>query len=189
MEGGNGEPSGVEKKPEFRDKWILVWFLAWIILFFPLGMGSVPSTHGAYWREVLVLPLALSFIFTVLAGLGRPAGWLSITGMWLMSRWLPGLGSPNLQLYFWIITYFTLFFSLGERLTLGKIVKVAILSGSLLTFAFFLDPRLDRSGLGQALCNWLLVVLALVAGNGMMRMATSLFKRKEASRLDWIDLP
>ena len=177
----------VEKEPEFKDKWILVWFFAWFILFMPLGMGSVPETHGAYWREVLVLPLGLGFTFSVLAGLARPAGWLSIAGMWAMAHWLPELGSRNLQLYFWVLTYFTLFFSLGERLTLGKIGKVAVLSGSLLTFAFFLDPDLDRSGPVQAICNWLLVVLALVVANGLMRTATSLFKRKEPKRLDWID--
>lgn len=176
----------MEKAPEFKDKWMLAWFAAWVILFFPLGMGSVPETHGAYWREVMVLPIWLGFAFSVLGGLIRPAGWLSIAGLWVMSQWLPELGSRNLQLYFWVASYFTMFFSFSERLTLGKIAKVAVVVGSLLTFAYFLDPGLDRGNFAVGILQWLLVLMVLVVGNGVMRLVTSMFRRKEASRLDWI---
>lgn len=63
----------MEKTPEFKDKWMLAWFAAWVILFLPLGMGSVPETHGAYWREVMVLPIWLAFTFSVFGG-ADPAG-------------------------------------------------------------------------------------------------------------------
>ncbi|MBX3172036.1 MAG: hypothetical protein KF760_31810 [Candidatus Eremiobacteraeota bacterium] len=177
----------MEKQPEFKDKWILAWFAVWFLLFLPLGMSSVPETHGAYWREVLILPLVMGTIFTVLAGLARPAGWISIAGLYIMARFLPELDSRNLQAYFLVASYFTLFFSVGERLTLGKLLKVAGMAGGALTFAYFLDPGLDRAGFGQGMCNWLVLILALVVVNGMQRVATSLFKRKEANRLDWID--
>ena len=191
LECGDCQPDGemlrMEKTPEFRDKWILVWFAAWFLLFFPMGMGSVPATHGAYWREVMAVPLMMGFMFTVLAGLVRPAGWASIAGLYLMGRYLPQIDSRNLQLYFWLASYFTLFFSVGERLTLGKILKVAVLTGPFLIFAYFLDASYERGGFGIGILNWFLLLLTLVVFNGLMRAGASLFQRQETSRLDWIE--
>ncbi len=182
-----GEVTEMDKPPEFRDKWILGWFAIWFVLFVPLGMSSVPDTHGAYWREVLILPVMMGFIFTFLAGLVRPAGWLSLLGLMAMGRFLPELGSTNLQIYFWLASYFTLFFSLSERLTLGKILKVASITGTVLVFAYLLDPVGDRRGFGQGILNWLVLIACLVGGNGLMRFSSSLLKPKEPGRLDWIE--
>lgn len=99
---------------------MLAWFAAWVILFFPLGMGSVPETNGRLARSDGLAHL-VGVRFQRAGGLIRPAGWLSIAGLWVMSQWLPELGSRNLQLYFWVASYFTMFFSFSERLTLGKI--------------------------------------------------------------------
>lgn len=177
----------MEKTSEFKDKWILGWFFALFILFFPLGLGMVPSTHGAYWREVLFTPLLLSFIFTVLAGLVRPAGWISIGGLYLLGHLLPEIDSRNLQVYFWLASYFTLFFSMSERLTLGKILKVALTTGPFLVLGYFLDPSNDRGGFVTGITNWLTLLMLLVVVNGLMRLGGSLFQRKQANRLDWID--
>lgn len=103
-----------------------------------------------------------------------------------MTHWLPELGSRNLQLYFWVASYFTMFFSFSERLTLGKIAKVAVVVGSLLTLAYFLDPGIDRGNFAAGFVQWLLILMVLVLGNGVMRMATSMFRKREANRLDWI---
>ncbi len=177
----------MEKQPEFKDKWILVCFAAGFILFVPMGIGMVPEHHGAYWREVLAVPLILSFAFTVIAGLARPAGWLSALGLWALGHWLPEIESRNLQLYFWLVSYFTLFFSIGDRITLGKILKVALLSGPFLLLAYFLEPLNDRGGYFQGFCNWLSLLVLLVLVNGLLRGAYLIRKRKDPRRLDWID--
>lgn len=166
----------MDKAPEFKDKWILAWFAFWFLLFLPLAMSTVPETHGAYWREVLIVPLSISFLFTGLAGLARPAGWLSVAGLLAVGQIVPELGSPHLYACFWVMAYFTLFFSPGERLTLGKILKVAVINAALLTFAHFLDPSGDRHGSAETILNWLVLLGLLVCGNGLMRLGKPLVK-------------
>ncbi|MBN9414318.1 hypothetical protein ABS71_01310 [bacterium SCN 62-11] len=175
------------KSPEFKDAWILVCFFAFFILFFPMGLGSVAEGHGAYWREVLITPLALAFCFTLVGGLCRPAGWLSAAGLWATVHWLPEIASRNVQVYFWVAAYFTLFFSIGDRLTLSKILKVALCTGPLLVLAYFLEPNWERAGGGQALFNWLVLLLLLVLVNGLLRAIQSLKQGRDSHRLDWME--
>lgn len=177
----------MDKQPEFKDKWLLVCFALFFLLFLPMGLGSVPSTHGAYWREVLIMPLILAFAFTLFAGLARPAGWLSAAGLWATVHWLPEIASRNVQVYYCLAVYFTLFFSIGDRLTLGKLFKVAAVTGPLLVLAYFLEPGRDREGAGQALFNWLVMLVLLVVVNGCLRACQAMVRRRDPNRLDWME--
>jgi len=170
------------KEPEFKDKWILLWFAAVFLLFLPLGLGSTPGTHGAYWRETLGLALMLSFVFTVLAGLVRPGGWVAALGMLrsvagsrkFMPRTCRSIsGSPA--------TYFTLFFSLGNRLTLGKTLLMAAFSGLFMSVAYLVDPSVGPSDFFQGVLGWGSLSVILVAANALVRLALSPFHSK-ASR-------
>ena len=170
---------------EFKDKWILVWFFGFFILFLPLGLGSTPATHGAYWREALGFGLMLSWAFTVLAGLIRPGGWVAIVGMFTIGRWLPHIHAQNLQVYFWIASYFTLFFSLGNRLTLGKMLIMAACSGLFMGFAYVVDPSVDSSDFFEGVLGWGLLSVILVAANALVRAALAPFRPKPSRLPDW----
>jgi hypothetical protein len=177
------ESSRMEKhEPEFKDLWLLVVFFGAGLLFFLLTCGMTPSDHGAYWREVTAMAFMMGFMFTVLAGLVRPAGWLALLGMLASIYLLPHIRATNLQLYFAIANYFTLFFSLGDRLTLSKILKLALFSGLWMGYAYFVDPSVEAGDFGQGVLGWFSLGVLLVVVNAALRIGKRGLK---PGRLDW----
>lgn len=169
---------------EFKDGWLVWVFLVGIPCFFVLTLGATPSSHGAFIRETSALAVMLSFVFTVLAGFARPAGWLAFFGIMAACYLLPHIRATNLQLYFVIANYFTLFYSLGDRLTLGKMFKLAGFSAMLMGFAYFVDPGVEPGDFGQGVLGWFSLSVLLVLVNAFLRLGKSGASR---SRLAWRD--
>lgn len=162
---------------DLKDGWLLALFCVPLPVLFLVGMSDLPSQHGAFWRESAAFAVLTSFCLTVVVGMSRPAGWMAFFGIMALNYYLPHLGSTNLQIYFLVASYFTLFFSGGARLTLHKIAILALLSGTLLAIACLLDPSTGQKELTQAVLGWFLLVVILILTHGLTRFVQASWRR------------
>ena len=171
---GTTKMSENDRSPDPNYLWVVIAFGVFFsgVTALNLLFDPVPWTHGAYFRETFIMGAILGFVFTVLVGLARPAGWFAIAATAGINHWLPGFHSENVQIYFFIALYFNLYFSFWNRLTILRLLGAFTLSAGLLGFAYLTDPvsAQDREGVLLAL---LCLPLTLTLFNGLKRLLSA----------------
>lgn len=173
--------------PDLPDAWLLWLWLAGSVFWYYTVRDYVPSTHPAYWRETTVTATAVSMLFTGMAGLARPAGWLAILTMICLGCVMPTIEAPSLSTYFWISYYFTLVFSVGSTLTLRKMAKISGISGLLIGFGYLIDPTARLRDLGLGLLAWLGLIGMMMLVNGLLRFIRLRSQAKTSLELELIE--
>lgn len=166
----------MEKEPEFNDAWVLLCFAAGFVLALPLGYIATESTAPHYWREFMGMPLGAGFVAAFASGLMRLAGWFAMFGMLGLAQLFPLEQSWAVGCCLMLISYFSLFFAAGSRLTLRKVLIITGCNTALLLLSHCLDVSQGEKGLGlvPAVLALLAITVGVVVVNGLNRLARRL---------------